>query len=111
MVMATLGEVFDQAVSTARTAAYFDALADYQIEALEGGARALIRSARWMPKPVDLAEAAQTWAREEETRRREQFVRERGLARDAEMSEAQAAAMQSKVREMLAGLKQRLGWA
>ena len=83
VAMTLMGEVFDQAVTQAKIAAYAQALDRYSIEALEAGARTLIASARFMPKPVEWAEAAEAWAEQTETARREAFVQSRGLARDA----------------------------
>jgi len=44
--------------------AYWEALRMWPIEGLEGGARAWIRTEKWMPKPVEWADAAEDWLRE-----------------------------------------------
>ena len=106
--MGMLGEVFDQAVTGAKQAAYAAALEHYEIEALEAGAMELIRTAKFMPKPVEWADAAETWAEAQEQKRREAFVLARGLARDAGPGNHEGP---TSIKDVLAHLKRKLGWA
>lgn len=55
--------------------AYWEALRDWPIEALEAGARAWIAGEKWMPKPVEWADAAHDWLLE-----RRRLATERRLA-------------------------------
>lgn len=54
--MHALGHTFNEPVSTIRTEAYFDALADFTIEQVNAAARLAIRSSRFFPKPIELRE-------------------------------------------------------
>jgi len=58
-----LGEVFDRPTTDVLIEAYWDALRSWPMDALEGGARELIREGRFFPRPVEWADAAESWLR------------------------------------------------
>lgn len=51
-----LGETFNEPVSELRAEAYFFALQDFPIDAVEAAARHAIRHARYFPRPAELRE-------------------------------------------------------
>ena len=56
-----LADVYGKEVTLAFASGYWGVLEEYPIEAVEGGARAILRTEKWMPKPVEWAEAAEDW--------------------------------------------------
>jgi hypothetical protein len=58
-LMAGLGEAFNEPVSEARVAIYFEALEDLPIDALQSAARAYAKTGRFFPKPVELRDLVQ----------------------------------------------------
>ena len=59
-----LADVYGKEVTLAFASGYWSVLEEYPIEAVEGGARAILRTEKWMPKPVEWADAAEDWLRE-----------------------------------------------
>jgi hypothetical protein len=56
-VMLALGETFNEPISEIRIVAYFDALNDLPLDQVVDGARSVMRTARFFPRPVDVREA------------------------------------------------------
>jgi hypothetical protein len=54
--MTMMAEVFGEALSAPRIAAYFAALEEHPIEAVQEACRRAIKTQRFFPKPADLAE-------------------------------------------------------
>lgn len=82
--------------------AYWDALRDWPIEALEAGAQAIIASARFFPRPVEWADAAEDWLKE-----RQVNERTRRLA-VAQSNEPPLRA--EEVKALVADLSAKMGW-
>jgi len=59
--LARLTEVFRVDLTPSLAESYWEALAAWPIEALEGAAKALIAGSRFFPKPVEWADAAAQW--------------------------------------------------
>ena len=57
VALATLAEVFGEALSSARLESYFQALADLDIDAVEAAAQICMRTRKFFPKPAELREA------------------------------------------------------
>ena len=69
-LLAVFGETFQEAVSDLRAEAYFVALCDIPIEALERAGLRHMRESRFFPKPVELRDFADPgWRRREENTR------------------------------------------
>ncbi len=64
VVLATLGEVYGKEITEVMAEAYWRALRDCPLEAIEAAAIAHIRESRWFPKPVELLEAVEDFLRE-----------------------------------------------
>ena len=75
-----LAEVFDAPLTAERVDAYTEALGDLRAVALEAGAKTIIRTSKWFPKPVEWREAAEQWEAEEAERRRLAWKNSRPLA-------------------------------
>lgn len=60
-----LAAVFRIEVDDLLAESYWEALREWAPEALEGGARAIIREARFFPRPVEWADAAEAFMREQ----------------------------------------------
>jgi hypothetical protein len=100
--LVALGEVFRVEVTDAMAETYWRALRELPIEGLEGGARELIRTARFFPRPVEWGEAAEDWLRERcrETR-----------AHRARLAQSTAPPLDAAdVRKLVDELAARLGW-
>jgi hypothetical protein len=57
-LLALLGETFQEPISEARCAAYFDALRDLPLAAVQAAVREALRDCRFFPRPVELRERA-----------------------------------------------------
>jgi hypothetical protein len=108
VVMTTLGEVFDTAVSTVKIRAYWEALDQFVIDAIEGGAKIWMREGRKMPSPADLLECAQRWARDRDLAERTKFADERGLPRDAGHGVEEATP--ESIKAQIDVLAKKMGW-
>lgn len=64
VVLATLGEVYGKDITEVMAEAYWRALRDCPMEAIEAAAVAHIRESRWFPKPVELVEGVEDFLRE-----------------------------------------------
>ena len=75
--LTTLAAVFRVEVDDLLTEAYWEALHTWPAAALEAGARALIETSMYFPRPTEWAEAAKQWLldkREQERRKRRALV-------------------------------------
>lgn len=97
-----LAAVFRVPVDDVLVESYWEALRDWKPEALEGGARALIAGAKWFPKPVEWAEAAEEFMRQRVTQERQARLM---LAQSTE-----PAISHEDVKRVVAELAERLQW-
>lgn len=62
--MAKLAEVYRVELTPVMVEAYREALIEWPIEGLEGGARAIIKESKFFPRPVEWSDAAEDWLKE-----------------------------------------------
>jgi hypothetical protein len=62
--LSKLAAVYRLTVDDLLIESYWEALHEWPIEGLEGGARAIIRESKFFPRPVEWSDAAEDWLRE-----------------------------------------------
>lgn len=107
-IMAKLAEVFDKTVSDMLLDEYFRTLAPFPIDALDAGAKTVIRFHKYFPRPSEWAEEAEAYARVQQEIARDRLAKERGLTAKSEVPDPD---MHGMIRAMLDSLKRKLGWS
>lgn len=102
MAVAKLAAVYRVTVDPLLVESYWEALQGWPLEGLEGGARTIIREAKFFPRPVEWAEAAEDWLKE-----RRSLEQSKRLA--LEQSNAPPLT-RDDVQKLIADLNDKLGW-
>ena len=97
-----LAAVYRLEVDDVLVEAYWEAFRDWAPEALEGGARAIIRDSRFFPRPVEWADAAEAFMRER--------VMQDRSARLALPHSTEPPIRKEDVDKIIESLGQKLGW-
>jgi hypothetical protein len=64
VALTKLATVFRVDMTDVLIESYWDALNEWPIEGLEGGARTIIRESKFFPRPVEWSDAAEDWLKE-----------------------------------------------